>query len=59
MGTECINLMLKEACLGAQLQHPHIVRQLGVTGMQWQGQPCLQGLVQEFVRGGDLWTSLM
>lgn len=59
LGTKCLNSLLQEACLGGSLQHPHIVRQLGVTGMVWQGQACVGGLVQEFLPGGDLWSSLM
>ena len=54
----CLEALLCEAEVGNLVQHPGIVRQYGITADLYNGQPCLEGMVQEFMAGGDLFEAL-
>ena len=56
--SSCLDALLCEAEIGNLVQHPGIVCQYGITAAVYNGQPCLEAIVQEFMAGGDLFEAL-
>ncbi len=54
----CLDLLMEEAIVGHCVRHPSIIVQHGVIVGSWNGQPCITGLVQEYMAGGSLASAL-